>query len=149
MYESTFHVLTLVNLCFVWSWNESSYNPTRTCCLSWIKLSKWLALAQCKHREEINTLSAIKIQSFLLDFRDVYSFPFYIEKWPLDLQIRSWDLKYTRILAKLSKWLAECKRREVSLPTNILNNSRHGCKRWEIIETPFVVKIVELFLSLS
>jgi hypothetical protein len=55
----------------------------------WIKLSKWLALAQCKRREEINTLSAIKIQSSLLDCRDVYSSPFYIEKWPLDLQIRS------------------------------------------------------------
>jgi hypothetical protein len=36
----------------------------------WLKLSK--RLVQCKRPEEINTLSAIKIQSSLLDCRDVY-----------------------------------------------------------------------------
>ncbi len=30
----------------------------------WIKLSKWLALVQCKRLEEINTLFVVKIQSF-------------------------------------------------------------------------------------
>ncbi len=51
MYESMFHVLTLVNMCFVWSWNENPHSPTRTCCLSLNKTLK--CLAQCKRREKI------------------------------------------------------------------------------------------------
>ncbi len=50
-------------------------------------------LAQCKRLEEINTLSAIKIQSSLLDCRDVYSSPFYIEK------LRQFSSNYENIKA--------------------------------------------------
>jgi hypothetical protein len=35
-------------------------------------------------------------------------------------QILRFKIYSTRILAKLSKWLTQCKRREVSLPVNIL-----------------------------
>ncbi len=66
LYELMFHPLTLVNLCFVWSWNESSYNPTRTCCLSLDKnrfpLSKYATLIQSAIFRSFRPLDLLKRQ---------------------------------------------------------------------------------------